>query len=81
MVASGDEVGESDEFGSGLARQISSLHGGHAFVKVAGLRFDTGWANMRAATAKKLGIKSGRGPRWRYNRPTAGYAVRHPAGL
>jgi hypothetical protein len=56
-------------------------HGGHAFIKVAGLRFDTGWANMSAATARKLGIKSGRGPRWRYNRPSAGYAVRHPAGL
>jgi cell wall-associated NlpC family hydrolase len=44
-------------------------HGGHAFLVIAGLRFDT----------------SGRGeagPRWRAEpRSGAGYAVRHPAGL
>jgi len=44
-------------------------HGGHAYVVVAGLRFDT----------------SGRGeegPRWRPEPRTGrGYAVRHPAGL
>jgi len=44
-------------------------HGGHAYVMIAGLRFDT----------------SGRGeegPRWRTERrTTSGYRVRHPAGL
>lgn len=44
-------------------------HGGHAFVVIAGLRFDT----------------SGRGeegPRWRAEpRSGAGYTVRHPSGL
>jgi peptidoglycan hydrolase-like protein with peptidoglycan-binding domain len=44
-------------------------HGGHAFVVIAGLRFDT----------------SGRGesgPRWRRApRSAKGYSVRHPAGL
>jgi cell wall-associated NlpC family hydrolase len=44
-------------------------HGGHAYVVVAGLRFDT----------------SGRGedgPRWRPERRSgSGYTVRHPAGL
>ena len=44
-------------------------HGGHAYVVVAGLRFDT----------------SGRGeegPRWRTERTsTSGYTVRHPKGL
>jgi len=44
-------------------------HGGHAFVVIAGLRFDT----------------SGRGedgPRWRLERRSRrGYVARHPAGL
>lgn len=44
-------------------------HGGHAYIVIAGLRFDT----------------SGRGeegPRWRTERAsTSGYRVRHPAGL
>ena len=44
-------------------------HGAHAYMVIAGLRFDT----------------SGRGeegPRWRLERRSAaGYAVRHPAGL
>jgi Putative peptidoglycan binding domain len=45
-------------------------HGGHGFLLIAGLRFDTGWNN------------AGRGPRWSEKmRPTDGYAVRHPAGL
>jgi hypothetical protein len=45
-------------------------HGGHGFLVIAGLRFDTGWNN------------AGRGPRWSEEmRPTGGYTVRHPAGL
>jgi putative peptidoglycan binding protein len=45
-------------------------HGGHGFLVIAGLRFDTGWNN------------AGRGPRWSDKmRPDDGYAVRHPAGL
>jgi hypothetical protein len=45
-------------------------HGGHGFLVIAGLRFDTGWNN------------AGRGPRWSEQmRPTDGYTVRHPAGL
>jgi hypothetical protein len=45
-------------------------HGGHGFLVVAGLRFDTGWNN------------AGRGPGWSEQmRPTDGYTVRHPAGL
>jgi cell wall-associated NlpC family hydrolase len=54
----------------GAGRWISvHAHGGHAYVVVAGLRFDT----------------SGRGeegPRWRPERRSGGgYVVRHPAGL
>jgi len=45
-------------------------HGGHGFLVIAGLRFDTGWNN------------AGNGPRWSEEmRPTGGYTVRHPAGL
>jgi peptidoglycan hydrolase-like protein with peptidoglycan-binding domain len=45
-------------------------HGGHAFVVIAGLRFDTGYNN------------AGKGPRWSTKmRPTDGYTVRHPDGL
>jgi cell wall-associated NlpC family hydrolase len=45
-------------------------HGGHGFVVIAGLRFDTGYNN------------AGKGPRWSEQmRPTDGYTVRHPSGL
>jgi cell wall-associated NlpC family hydrolase len=48
----------------------SYANGGHSFVVVAGLRFDTGWNN------------SGQGPRWSTAmRPSSGYVVRHPAGF
>jgi cell wall-associated NlpC family hydrolase len=43
---------------------------GHGFLKIAGLRFDTGWNN------------AGKGPRWSEQmRPTDGYTVRHPNEL
>ena len=43
--------------------------GGHGFLVIAGLRFDTGWNN------------AGKGPRWSEQmRPTDGYTVRHPRG-
>jgi cell wall-associated NlpC family hydrolase len=45
-------------------------NGGHGFLVIAGLRFDTGWNN------------AGKGPRWSTEmRPTSGYVVRHPSGL
>jgi hypothetical protein len=45
-------------------------HGGHGFLVIAGLRFDTGWNN------------AGKGPRWSAEmRPTKGYTVRHPSGF
>jgi peptidoglycan hydrolase-like protein with peptidoglycan-binding domain len=45
-------------------------NGGHGFLVIAGLRFDTGWNN------------AGKGPRWSTEmRPTDGYVVRHPKGL
>jgi cell wall-associated NlpC family hydrolase len=45
-------------------------HGGHGFLVIAGLRFDTGYSS------------AGSGPRWSEKmRPTDGYTVRHPAGL
>jgi cell wall-associated NlpC family hydrolase len=45
-------------------------HGGHGFLVIAGLRFDTGYNN------------AGSGPRWSTQmRPSDGYTVRHPDGL
>jgi peptidoglycan hydrolase-like protein with peptidoglycan-binding domain len=45
-------------------------HGGHAYIVIAGLRFDTGYNN------------AGSGPRWSEKmRPDGGYTVRHPPGL
>jgi Putative peptidoglycan binding domain len=45
-------------------------HGGHGYLVIAGLRFDTGFNN------------AGKGPRWSEKmRPDDGYTVRHPAGL
>jgi hypothetical protein len=44
-------------------------HGGHAYVVIAGLRFDTSGRGER-------------GPRWRPQpRAGRGYRVRHPEGL
>ena len=48
----------------------SYANGGHSFLVVAGLRFDTGSNN------------AGSGPHWSEQmRPTDGYTVRHPTGL
>jgi hypothetical protein len=45
-------------------------HGGHGYLVIAGLRFDTGFNN------------AGSGPRWSEKmRPDDGYRVRHPTGL
>ena len=56
---------------SGRGRWITVYaHGGHAYIDIAGLRFDT------------AGGRGEDGPRWRAERAgAAGYAVRHPAAL
>ena len=51
---------------------------GHAFVMIAGLRFDTGY---RDRIARVHGAAPGTGPRWGGPRPTRGYKARHPEGL
>jgi hypothetical protein len=51
---------------------------GHAFVVIAGLRFDTGF---RDRMGKAHGAAPGSGPRWGGPRPTRGYKARHPLGL
>ncbi len=53
-------------------------HSGHMYMMVAGLRFDTGFRDAKAASQ---GIAPGRGPRWGYARSTGGFTPRHPAGL
>jgi hypothetical protein len=50
----------------------------HAFVVIAGLRFDTGFRD-RISRAK--GAAPGSGPRWGGPRPTRGYHARHFFGL
>ena len=49
---------------------------GHAFIMIAGLRFDTG---MRDNTVR--GIHPGSGPRWGKKRATRGFTARHPNGF
>jgi hypothetical protein len=49
---------------------------GHAFIMIAGLRFDTG---MRDNTVR--GIHPGSGPRWGKKRSTSGFTARHPNGF
>jgi hypothetical protein len=51
---------------------------GHAFVVIAGLRFDTGY---RDKVAKASGAAPGSGPRWGGPRSTRGYVAVHPDGL
>ena len=50
---------------------------GHAFVVIAGLRFDTGG---RDRVARRRG-RAGSGPRWAGRRSTRGYRARHPLGF
>jgi hypothetical protein len=56
----------------GAGQWITSYaHGGHSFLVVAGLRFDTGYNDSSSS-----------GPKWSNKmRPTDGFTVRHPAGL
>jgi hypothetical protein len=49
---------------------------GHAFVMIAGLRFDTGFRDNRVR-----GLHPGRGPRWGKKRPTRGFKARHAKGF
>ena len=51
---------------------------GHAFVVIAGLRFDTGF---RDRVSKATGAAPGTGPRWGGPRSTRGYTAVHPTGL
>lgn len=51
---------------------------GHAYVVIAGLRFDT----SRGDRSTMLETRSGSGPRWRqYNRSPRGFQARHPVGF
>ncbi|MEA2405691.1 MAG: hypothetical protein QOE08_2338 [Thermoleophilaceae bacterium] len=52
---------------------------GHAFMVVAGLRFDTGYRGWSRAAA--IGQAPGSGPRWGAPRPTTGFTARSPLGL
>jgi hypothetical protein len=63
-------------------------NGGHAWMTVAGLRFDTSMRTPIAATARKSSTRRSHRAstvltsRWSTKmRPTSGYVVRHPAGF
>jgi hypothetical protein len=63
----------------GIGRWVTVYaNGGHAFMVIAGLRFDTGY---RDRGAHITGIRPGSGPRWGRPRPTRGYVARHPEGF
>ena len=63
---------------AGIGRWVTVYtNPGHAFMVLAGLRFDTGY---RDRGAHITGIRPGSGPRWGKPRPTRGYVARHPAG-
>ena len=51
---------------------------GHAYVVIAGLRFDTSLGDRVAAQPL---TRSGRGPRWGPPRSSRGFVARHPAGF
>jgi hypothetical protein len=64
---------------AGVGRWVTVYaHSGHAFMTIAGLRFDTGY---RDRGVRPTGIRPGSGPRWGKPRPTRGYVARHPAGF
>jgi hypothetical protein len=58
-------------------------HSGHAYAVIAGLRLDTSAGYTRSSRRARGSSKAAeRGPRWRPSRrPSAGFTVRHPAGL
>lgn len=58
-------------------------HSGHAYVVIAGLRLDTSSAGVTGRGGRRWARSATeRGPRWRpTGRPSAGFTLRHPAGL
>ena len=58
-------------------------HSGHAYVVIAGLRLDTSSAGVTSRGGRRWARSATeRGPRWRpTGRPSAGFTLRHPAGL
>lgn len=58
-------------------------HSGHAYVVIAGLRLDTSSAGVSSRGSRRFARSATeRGPRWRpTGRPSAGFTLRHPAGL
>jgi hypothetical protein len=80
LISSPEPSGQLESWGqSGSGRWITVYaNSGHAFMVVAGLRFDTGW---RDDYGRKHGDAPGSGPRWGKPRPTSGYVARHPKNL
>jgi cell wall-associated NlpC family hydrolase len=69
--------GEMESWGQqGIGQWVTVYaNGGHAFVEIAGIRFDT-------SAEQDPNPPSGTGPRWRpLMTDTSGFMARHPAGL
>ena len=77
LLSSPEDSSELMHWGRGGTGKWITVYAnsGHAFMVVAGLRFDTGY---RDSWGEKHGAKSGSGPRWGKPRPTDGFAARHP---
>jgi hypothetical protein len=52
---------------------------GHAYMVVAGIRFDTGGRDSRST--RRFRVAPGSGPRWAGRRSSRGYTATHPPGF
>ncbi|MBA2504481.1 MAG: hypothetical protein H0V29_00890 [Thermoleophilaceae bacterium] len=54
---------------------------GHAYVVIAGVRFDTSAGGGSRFRRRAPRVEPGKGPRWRGTRSSAAFTARHPAGF
>ena len=77
LLKTSEASGEMESWGQqGVGQWITVYaNGGHAFMEIAGIRFDT-------SAEQDPNPPSGTGPRWRpVMDSTDGFMARHPAGL
>jgi cell wall-associated NlpC family hydrolase len=77
LLKTSEDSGEMESWGVKGAGQWITVYanGGHAFVEIAGIRFDT-------SAEQDPNPPTGSGPRWRpLMTSTGGFAARHPADL
>lgn len=77
LLKTSEDSGEMESWGQGGAGEWITVYTnpGHAFIEIAGIRFDT-------SAEQDPNPPSGTGPRWRpVMDGTSGFMARHPAGL